>query len=256
MATQARQVGRLKSTIKVRIAEGALVALFVFLPSLAQAQERQSPVELPPADKVPPSVPEPDVVPFRVRPADRASSASDPSCDVITLGTSLERVSLLLGNPRVGSTIPCLGRRMVSFEDGTKMIFVLDKAISAIPNGLAVGSPHGGYIVERQNRKVFFDPALLCGNEPPSPFAEMKRAVEENFHYLPIISEGPQPIRPPASFVNDCFLFWRIKAVLDRVHPSIDGMVENQAPPEKDVAGRKLEEGPAPRKFSPSPDNH
>src|SRR5262245_12140382 len=78
--------------------------------------------------------------------------AATAPTDIITRGTTRERVRLLLGIPRTGSEIVCLGRVMNVYQDGTKIIFVHGKAVSAIPNGLAVGSPHEGYVIEQSNR--------------------------------------------------------------------------------------------------------
>jgi len=87
---------------------------------------------------------------------------------------------------------------MVTYADGTTIIYVNDSAVSAIPGGLASGGPAEGFIVERNNRRIFIDPQLITGMPAPPPFRDYKLQVECCFIYAPRILE---PL-PPARVIN------------------------------------------------------
>jgi hypothetical protein len=150
---------RSRMTTKTWLAKVAMLAAFTVIPSVAQSQE------------LPLTAP--------------SSAASKGPAEVITCGTSKERVDSYLGTPSVGSTIFCLHRAMYSYEGGTKIIFVDGRVVSAVPGGLAIGNPGQGFTVEHKNKQVFFEPVILCGVDIPGPAGETKRLVEDCLIFAP-----------------------------------------------------------------------
>jgi hypothetical protein len=123
---------------------------------------------------------------------------SAESVPVLTLGTPKNKVDTVLGPVRSTWTINCLHREMVTYTDGSKAIFVNNLLISANPSGMTLDALSRGYVMERQNRQIIFEPCVLCGADPAGPMAETKRQVEESFWMAP-----PSHVPPPpyASFV-------------------------------------------------------
>jgi hypothetical protein len=127
--------------------------------------------------------------------------AAGPGDNSITLGTTKERVDQLLGEPQIGWTINCLARSMYTYPDGSKVVFAEGRAISALPNGLAKGSPAEGLTVEHSGRQIFFEPIVISGVPVDGPTGDVKHQVEECFYMLPPfhgLEVVPQPlwIRP------------------------------------------------------------
>jgi hypothetical protein len=177
MAKQVRHGKLSHNKSKATIAKAALLAWFALLPVSAKAQGvRMAASELPAGDKAP-------------------SSASVGN--VVTLGTTKEKVDAMLGTPRTAWTINSLRRSFITYQDGTKIIVVDGRVISAVPNGLAVGSPAQGFIVERQGKEIFFEPMVLCGVNLDGPMGDLKRQVEECFFF--VFSGRGYPALPPPS---------------------------------------------------------
>lgn len=174
-----------KPTRIFRLAQCALLTLLpALLPLSICAQEKQP---LPPADM---------------------EAAGKRPIAVVTLGTTKAKVDSLLGAPRMGWTINCLCRSMFTYPDGTKIIFVDERVISASPNGLAEGSPATGYVVEHDGRKVLFEPMILRGVPMDGPIGEIKRNVEECFFMVPSVVVIPPP--SPPLYVPDYISLRRI----------------------------------------------
>jgi hypothetical protein len=181
MATHVRRVERSRNQRRAPLAKAALLALLFFPHALAQAQERRAAT---PAPSIP-----------------GKTAANPPATGIITLGTSKEKVDLLLGSPKSGSIIPCLNRSMYSYGGGTLISFAGTRVISAIPGGLAEGNPGQGYTIEYQGRQVLIDPIVLDGACIEGPLGELKREIEERpFFAAPLHTTGncaPPPYQPP-----------------------------------------------------------
>jgi hypothetical protein len=94
MMSQTRQFA--KHFHEAWIAKSWVLALLAFLPAVADAQTQQSkPGLLAPAEK---------------------GTAPVPAPNVITVGTSLEKVISLLGSPNSRATIKCLGNTSFSYR--------------------------------------------------------------------------------------------------------------------------------------------
>jgi hypothetical protein len=92
-----------------------------------------------------------------------------PPAEVITLGTSKEKVDILLGPPVSGQVINCLRRATYSYSDGTKITLVNGEVISATPGGLVKAIPEQGYAIEHEGKKVVIDLLILRGTPIPGP---------------------------------------------------------------------------------------
>lgn len=164
-----------------RVAQYSLLALLTtLLPASICAQEK---LPLPPAD---------------------IEAGASRGVSIVTLGTTKAKVDSLLGTPRMGWTINCLCRSMFTYPDGTKIIFVDERVISASPNGLAEGSPATGYVVEHEGRKVLFEPMILRGVPMDGPIGEVKRAAEECFFMAPsvVVIPPPPPFVPVPNYIS------------------------------------------------------
>ncbi len=152
------------------------------------------------------------VGPYPKKPAAVEKGAKgDFQVSIVTLGTPKDVVDSYLGTPRSGWTINSLCRSMYTYRDGTKIIFVDGRAISACPNGLAQGGPDQGFIVEREGRKVFFEPIVLKGVPLDGPHGELKHQVEASF---PFSQPGyiPPPADPLPWIGQSHFNFWRTRS--------------------------------------------
>jgi hypothetical protein len=173
--------------MKTHVLYGAVLALLAaLLPSASHAQE-----------KLPPP---------RTAPPDEKAAVEDHKVSVVTLGTTKEKVDSLLGTPRSGWDINCLCRSVYIYTDGTKVFFLDGCAISACPNGLAVGSPGHGYVVEKDGRRVFFEPLILRGVHLDGPMGEMKHQVEDCFFFGPPTDVGPPA--PPLPWIGQLGHSW------------------------------------------------
>ena len=128
------------------------------------------------------------------QPADKIV-VSQTSAEIITIGTTKAMVDQILGVPRTGTTIFCLHRNFYTYRDGSEVVFVDGCAISAKPNGLAIGSPAQGFTIQREGKMVFFDPVLVCGSPipVPGPIGQTKREVEEQLLFSPPMMPILQP---------------------------------------------------------------
>jgi hypothetical protein len=172
-----------------RLAGGVLLALLTaLLPSSSHAQEVPLPLVRASAGERP------------AVPIGEKDKAGARRVSVVTLGTTKERVDSYLGAPRSGWTILCLCRSMYDYPDGTQVIFVDGRAVSASPNGLAEGSPKRGYVVEHDGRHIFFEPMVLRGVLMDGPMGAVKRQVEECFFFAPPIPIIAVP--PPLPWLN------------------------------------------------------
>jgi hypothetical protein len=172
-----------------RFLRGALMALLVLWSALSPAIQAIGEPVVEPADG-PALKPSPYRRPAgptmpAVAPLDGPPLNSVFAPNVITLGTPKEKVDSLLGSPMSGWIINCLGRTMFAYADGTKLILVGGRVISAVPGGLAVGTPEHGFTIEHQGRQILIEPMILCGFHLDGPMGEVKEQVETYFFIAP-----------------------------------------------------------------------
>lgn len=117
--------------------------------------------------------------------------AETPS-ELIAVGTKLEKVVQLLGQPGLSAATPSLSRKMLIYSDGTQIVFVNGAAVSATAGGLAEGSPTTGYLVKREGKTVRLDPVLAGGVVFPLPEAGV--TLLESYRFVPPAHNLPAPI--------------------------------------------------------------
>jgi hypothetical protein len=91
--------------------------------------------------------------------------------------------------------------KTVSFyEDGTRIILINGRVVSASPGSSAVETPGQVYTIERQGRQIIFDPAIV---------GSVIDEAHDSFMYAPpnhAVIETPSSTPPPVSPLAPTFV--------------------------------------------------